>query len=90
MRAVLIELNGEKTRRELHKELQAKLEFPEYYGANLDALHDMLTEITEDTYLLLQINAEGEYAAYVEKILRVIKDSVSENPRLTAFAGTIL
>ena len=30
---------------EAHKYLRDALNFPEYYGGNLDALHDCLTEI---------------------------------------------
>ncbi|WP_207259722.1 barstar family protein [Desulfovibrio sp. Huiquan2017] len=38
-------LNGKKmlTRQTLHAELKEKLDLPDYYGANLDALWDCLT-----------------------------------------------
>ena len=32
----------------LHAAFSEALSFPEYYGANLDALHDMLTESAEE------------------------------------------
>jgi ribonuclease inhibitor len=38
----------------LHRTLAEALGFPEWYGHNLDALHDCLTEISEDTKLTLQ------------------------------------
>lgn len=42
---IQIELNGKnmKTREETHKYLKEKLNLPEYYGENLDALWDILS-----------------------------------------------
>lgn len=37
------------TRREIHEYIAEKMAFPEYYGHNLDALYDCLTDITEPT-----------------------------------------
>ncbi|MBQ7916001.1 MAG: barstar family protein [Firmicutes bacterium] len=54
--------------------------FPEYYGKNLDALHDMLTEISEDTEVyLLHWESMG---AYGKKLLRVFEDAAQENEKL--------
>ena len=40
-----VDLSGVKTAEELHEALKEAFEFPEYYGGNLDALHDCLTDI---------------------------------------------
>ena len=40
-----VDLSGVKTTEQLHEELKKAFEFPEYYGGNLDALHDCLTDI---------------------------------------------
>ena len=40
-----VDLSGVKTAEQLHEELKKAFEFPEYYGGNLDALHDCLTDI---------------------------------------------
>ena len=37
------------TRREIHEYIAEKMDFPEYYGHNLDALYDCLTDIAEPT-----------------------------------------
>ncbi len=43
---------------EAHKYLREALNFPEYYGENLDALHDCLTEL--DDVLVQFVNADAE------------------------------
>lgn len=40
-----VDLSGVKTAEELHEALKEAFEFPDYYGGNLDALHDCLTDI---------------------------------------------
>ena len=35
----------------MHQYLKEKLEFPDYYGNNLDALYDMLTSLEEGTFI---------------------------------------
>ena len=37
----------------LHKKLSEALDFPQWYGNNLDALYDCLTEIFEPTHLII-------------------------------------
>ena len=64
----------------MHKALAGALSFPEWYGKNYDALHDCLTDIREDTTLILlhfdQTNSFNE-------IFRMVfDDSEAENPHL--------
>jgi len=49
MRKIVLDFRGLKTKREIHEYLAERLEFPPYYGKNLDALYDCLTEIGEPT-----------------------------------------
>ena len=67
-----------------HDALAAKMEFPEYYGKNLDALFDCLTEICEDTELILYNWHKLEYALkdYSGKLLYVFHCACKENPQL--------
>ena len=53
MRQIEIDGNAIFTSPDLHKALAEALSFPEYYGNNLDALYDCLTEIDQDTLLIL-------------------------------------
>ncbi len=56
-------LDGKKIKEKKHDYLKEELNFPDYYGRNLDALYDCLTEIGTETEIKL-INSE-----YVSKDL---------------------
>ena len=51
----IILLDGEKIENyaALHEVFQTELDLPEYYGANLDALHDVLTERTDEIGVII-------------------------------------
>lgn len=54
----------------LHQALAQELRFPEYYGNNLDALYDCLTDIQEDiTVTLLRFDAMGSFRAGFRAVL---------------------
>lgn len=65
----------------LHRTLAAGLRFPDWYGGNLDALHDCLTDMTEPVELVIRdssaLNAAlGGYAAAFRQVLA---DCATEN-----------
>lgn len=68
-------LDGKKmtSREEAHKYLKEVFNFPEYYGANLDALHDCLAEMADVEVELLNVDdmlaALGKYG---EKLFQVL------------------
>ncbi len=76
-------LDGEKisSKDELHKLMESVLDFPEWYGRNLDALYDCLTDLTEEVDIQLQ-NAEAFHrnlGDYADKVLWVLKDAEQTN-----------
>ncbi|MBR5217656.1 MAG: barstar family protein [Oscillospiraceae bacterium] len=77
----VVELTGTvaANRDQLHSMLQEKLQLPEWYGRNLDALYDVLTSVEEETELVLIGWPDEGYAA---KVRRVILDAVWENEYL--------
>ena len=52
-----IKLDGKKIKKHSHDYLIKKLDLPDYYGRNLDALYDCLTDIGIETQIEL-INSE--------------------------------
>lgn len=78
MKKAILSLGGIATAAQLHAEIARQLNLPEYYGANLDALHDCLTEISEPTCIGVFGLSEQEHPGFVQ----VMKDSEQENPNL--------
>ena len=84
MKTIKLEFKNIETMRALHIYLQYKLNLPAYYGKNLDALYDCLTDLAEDTKIIVSASdACGECAASLPKLLRVFDDAQEENPHLT-------
>ena len=67
---------------DFHEILARELSFPPYYGRNLDALHDCLTDLSADTAIIL---AEADKAD--PRLPAVLRDSAEENPRLRVYIG---
>lgn len=69
-------------RGQAHRYLAHKLNFPDYYGKNLDALFDCLTELGDCTIILdggADLPRNGGYGA---KVLKVLEEASLANPRL--------
>jgi len=73
-----------------HAYLKKRLHLPDYYGHNLDALHDCLAEMGEPTHLVLLhlddcMSSLGEYG---HMLLTVFQQAAEENPNLVfSFSG---
>lgn len=76
----LITLDGRiVTRESLHEVLARELNFPNWYGRNLDALYDCLGDLFVETRIeLVHWSSEGWQAA----VLQVMQDAAAENSRL--------
>ena len=67
-----------------HSHLAERLELPTWYGRNLDALYDVLTEIGEETEIILTEPAAvaEQMGKYGEALLVTMQEAAEENPRL--------
>lgn len=76
-------LDGQKitSREDLHKQMEAVLDFPEWYGGNLDALYDCLTDLMEETdiHILHKDALADTLGDYTERLLRILKDAEQSN-----------
>lgn len=68
----------------LHAYLKEKLALPEYYGKNLDALYDVLTERSQQTELVLKNWRElsAQLGSYGVSLLETLRQASEENPNL--------
>lgn len=84
MRTITIDVSNIHTKKALHIYLQYMLDLPSYYGKNLDALHDLLAEESEETRIVLvgAKTAQGELTAYMPGLLEVLEDAAQENAKL--------
>lgn len=68
------------TREEFHRLLAEKLGFPPYYGNNLDALYDCLTDISAPLTLILR--NPDTLGTYGNAAVSAMQAAAEENPLL--------
>lgn len=66
-----------------HDYLKEVLALPDYYGRNLDALYDCLTELDETEIRFVNLEEAGD--SYFSRVLSVFQEAREENPRLHLF-----
>lgn len=71
-----MQLDGKLIKEEGHDYLMRALNLPDYYGRNLDALYDCLTEIECDIELVNAVDVDGD-------IIDTFVDAADENQFLT-------
>lgn len=79
MKIILLDGNKIKSKSDVHSLFSMELAFPEWYGKNLDALHDMLTDISDEIGIIavntdqLEINL-GKWWKSLSKLLLETSD----------------
>lgn len=71
----------------LHDVIAASLQLPEWYGRNLDALYDCLTDIAQpvDVILLHPDALQETLGSYATSLLRMLRDAAGENGSITIY-----
>lgn len=76
-------LDGERIvhKNQLHDTLAGSLGFPEWYGRNLDALYDCLTDAGEETEIRFwnQDALESHLGNYAKDLVKVVRAAAKEN-----------
>ena len=92
MRKVILDFKPIKTREDVHKYLAMMLDLPDYYGENLDALYDCLTEMSEDTvvgFFEAEDPASSPVSSYLGRVKLVMRDAEEENPHFAVIFGEL-
>lgn len=81
---VVIDGRYSKDKAMLHNHIKSVLNFPEYYGRNLDALFDLLSVYSEETEIEFTHGKELEenLGNYAGALVRTFKEAAAENKNI--------
>ncbi len=83
MKNIIIDCAEMTSKSALHDILAEKLGAPEYYGRNLDALYDVLTDLNDTRIILENSEAlEENLGGYGELVITVMRDAAERNDGL--------
>lgn len=67
----------------VHDTFSQALEFPAYYGRNLDAMYDLLSSSPELELTLVNAAAIGKLFRYGDNLMLTLRDAEQANPLFT-------
>ena len=84
MKTVIIDGKNLTTRKETHSYLKKTMNFPDYYGNNLDALYDCLTDISEKTEIhIINIDSvKKRLGNFGKDLINVFTDASEDNTNI--------
>ena len=84
MRICIVDGNEVKSRDMLHNTLSESLDFPEWYGRNLDALYDCLTDVRDEVEIQLwnMDSLEKNLGNYAKVFVKVIHAAAGDNSKI--------
>ena len=85
MKEVTIDCSQIRTKDDLHRIFRETLAFPEWYGNNLDALHDCLTAISGTVRLFDWETAQQNLGPYGAKATKVMTLAAFHNTALDLY-----
>ena len=82
MKEIVIDGRTVRSMEDIHSLLKTELSFPHWYGNNLDALFDILTDLHGEVSLsLLHADALSEAIGGLSpRLVRLLNDAAEENP----------
>lgn len=86
MKEIILDCAEITDKKQLHALIAEKLEFPDWYGGNLDALYDCLTGVYDETNILLKNFAglEKNLGSYALSVRKVLLKADEDNEKITA------
>lgn len=80
-----VDLTGVSDKASLHQRLREGLPLPSWYGNNLDALYDALTEmpVPARIHFSAREKAARHLTSYMKGLVRVLADAEKDNPGLS-------
>ena len=85
MEEIIIDCSPIRTKEDLHSIFREALSFPDWYGNNLDALYDCLTDFTGKVRILNWEIAEERLGNYGTKSKKVIAAAALHNTALDLY-----
>lgn len=84
MRTCILDGNNITDKETLHDIFTSSLQLPDWYGRNLDALCDCLSDIQEETEirLLHEESLEDHLGHYAKALIKAISRVCQDNPRI--------
>ena len=81
MKIIELDLTGVKTLNELHEKIRIAFDFPEWYGKNWDAFHDLIrTECDADKVVVKGINTiSSKFAEDINLLSEILKRKTDFN-----------
>ena len=83
MNVVILDGTTAPSKEALHQHLARELNFPDWYGGNLDALFDCLTAVSEKVTITLDETALTEaLGPYAQRVGKVLVRAAERNPKI--------
>ena len=79
-----VELKHARTRKRLWAEITRVIPVPFYFGNNLDAFYDILTDLGEDTEIVFRNTdiCRKHLRVYTARLIDMCRDAENDNPHL--------
>ena len=84
IRRIILTADAVRDKESMASFMKEQLDLPDYFGGNLDALSDLLSEVSQETVFeveeteALRMPEDG----YAARTLRVLERAADENPRI--------
>ena len=84
---LLIRKKDNKTKKNMLSYIAEELRFPDYFGNNLDALYDCLTDIDEPINIALDPIPSDDSEKWYQSIFKVLLNAAAENENIKVFGA---